>query len=81
MEPVLVEVVVVVPDPNDLVDQSVDRFSGSVGDAAVVEVGEQFRSPGIQGAGDADEFGISSSAMAVNQRSSRRSIRPRQGSR
>jgi hypothetical protein len=45
------------PDPFHLLDQSVDGFGGSVGDAAGVEVGEQLGPPGVQGAGEADEFG------------------------
>jgi hypothetical protein len=56
-EPVVGEVAVAVPDAFHLLDQTVDRFGGSVGDAAGVEVGEQFGSPGVQGAGEADQFG------------------------
>ena len=50
-EPVVVEVAVAVPDPFDLLDQGVDRFGGSVGDAAGVEVGQQYLPPGVDGAG------------------------------
>src|ERR671912_2972675 len=44
-------------DPLDLLDQSVDGFGGSVGDAAGVEVGQQLVPPGVQGAGEPDQFG------------------------
>jgi hypothetical protein len=45
-----------VPDPLDLLDQEVDRFGRSVGDAAGVEVGQQLGAPGVDGAGQSLEF-------------------------
>jgi hypothetical protein len=48
---------VAVPDSLHLFDQCVDRFGGAVGDAAGIEVGEQLGSPGVEGAGEADQLG------------------------
>jgi hypothetical protein len=56
-ESVVGEVAVPVSDPLDLLDQPVDGFGGSVGDAVGVEVGEQLVAPGVDGAGQPDQFG------------------------
>jgi hypothetical protein len=48
---VVVEVAESLAGPFDLLDQQVGRFSGSVGDAAGVEVGQQYLPPGVDGAG------------------------------
>jgi hypothetical protein len=56
-EPVVVDVAEAVPDPFDLLDQQVDRLCGPVGRAVGVEVGQQLRVPGVDGAGQAGKFG------------------------
>jgi hypothetical protein len=48
---------ILAPDSLHLFDQRVDCFGGAVGDAAGVEVSQQFAPPGIEGAGEADQFG------------------------
>jgi hypothetical protein len=55
-EPVVDEVSIAVADPLDLLYQGVDRFGGPVGQAAGVEVGEQFGTPGVEGSGEAVQF-------------------------
>jgi hypothetical protein len=50
MQPVIAKVPEPVADAQDLFDQEVDGFGGSVTDASDGEVGQKFGAPGAEGA-------------------------------
>jgi len=56
-QPVVLVVAEAVSDALDFLDDQVDGLGRSVADAGVVEAGDQFIPPGVEGAGQAGQLG------------------------
>ena len=50
-QPVVTKIAEAVSDPQDFLDQQVDRFGGAIADSAGAEVGQELRPPRGEGAG------------------------------
>ena len=50
-QPVVTKIAEAVSDPQDFLDQQVDRFGGAIADSAGAEEGQELLAPGGEGAG------------------------------